>query len=348
MSTLQFKASELASRLGAELLGPGDVALHRLDSLDQAGPGSLAFIRTHRFARRWPESKASAAIISRSISLSDLVPGFDPASPSSPRPLLIVPDADLAAIQAAELFAPRPEPHAPGVHPSAVIEAGATIAPSAWIGPHCVIMTGATVGERCALLARVTVSRDVRIGDHTVLHPGVTVLDRCVVGARCIFHAGVVIGADGFGYRPAPDGRGLVKIPHIGNVVIEDDVEIGANSCVDRAKFGTTLVGAGTKIDNLVQVGHNCRIGRGCCLCGHVGLAGSVILGDGVMVGGQAGVSDNVEIGAGAKISAGAGVTSDVPPGSVYMGIPAGPASEWRRVYAMLRRIGKRGQQVEH
>lgn len=348
MSTMEFKASELATRLGAQLLGPGDVALHRLDSLDQAGPGSLAFIRTHRFARRWPESKASAAIISRSISLADLVPGFDPASPTSPRPLLIVPDADLAAIQAAELFAPKNDPHPAGVHPSAVVDPTATVAATAWIGPHCVVMAGASIGDRCVLIASVTVGREAKVGDHTVLHPGVAVLDRCVVGARCTLHAGVAIGADGFGYRPASDGRSLVKIPHIGNVVIEDDVEIGANSCVDRAKFGSTLVGAGTKIDNLVQIGHNCRIGRCCILCGLVGLAGSVILGDGVVLGGKVGIADNIEVGAGAKVAAGAGITSDVPPGSVYMGSPAGPANEWRRIYATLRRIGKRGQQVEH
>ncbi|GJQ29371.1 MAG: UDP-3-O-acylglucosamine N-acyltransferase [Phycisphaerae bacterium] len=340
-------AGELAQRLGAELLGPHDVVLHRLDTLDQAGPGSLAFIRSHRFARQWIESKASAALIARTIALADLVPDFDANRPASPRPLLIVPDADLAAIAAAQVFVPAPAPPPSGIHPAATIEPGAVVSPSAHVGPHAVVSAGAHVGDHAILLAGVFVGPNARIGPRTILHPGVKVLDRCVIGAGCILHAGVVIGADGFGYRPSSDGKGLIKIPHTGHVNIEDDVEIGANSCIDRAKFGATVIGAGTKIDNLVQVGHNCRLGRCCVLCGHVGLAGSVVLGDGVVLGGKVGVADNVEIGAGAKIAANSGVAGNVPPGAVYMGVPAGPATEWRRTYAALRRMGKRGSHAE-
>jgi UDP-3-O-[3-hydroxymyristoyl] glucosamine N-acyltransferase len=338
---------ELARALGAHLLGPGDVRVERLDALDLAGPGSLAFIRSHRYARRWRESRASAALISRTIALADLIPDFDPSNPVSERPLLVVQDADVAAVRAAELLTPAPEPPAPGVHPAASIDPSARVDPAAHVGPMCTVLAGASIGPRAVLVAQVHVGRGATVGEASVLHPGVRVLDGCVVGRRCILHAGVSIGADGFGFRPAPEGGGLLKIPHTGNVVIEDDVEIGANSCVDRARFGSTVVGAGTKIDNLVQVGHNCRIGRCCILCGHVALAGSVTLGDGVVLGGKAGVADNVEVGAGARIAAQAGVTGDVPPGAVYMGSPAGPATEWRRTYAILRRLGRRGAHVE-
>ncbi len=180
----------------------------------------------------------------------------------------------------------------------------------------------------------------------STLHPHVSVLDRCIIGNDCVLHAGVAIGADGFGYRPSPDGRGLLKIPHIGNVVIGDHVEIGANSCVDRAKFGSTTVGNGTKIDNLVQIAHGCRVGRSCIICGQTGMAGSVIVGDGVIIGGGVGVADNVEIGSGARIAALSGVTGNVPAGQTWMGAPAAPAGEWRRTYAAMRRMGKPKGQV--
>lgn len=337
-----IKAAELARILNAHLLGPGDVPLQRLDALDQAREGSVTFIRSNRYAPRWHASRASAAIITKTIPLSDLVPDFDPEAPASPRPLLIVPDADLAVYQAAELFAPPITPPAVGVHPAASVHPSATTAPTASIGPGCVVMAGAVIADGAVLSASVFVGRDAMVGERSLLSPHVAIMDRCTVGSRCILHAGVVVGADGFGFRPSPDGRGIAKIIHIGNAVIEDEVEIGANSCIDRARFGSTIIGRGTKIDNLVQIGHNCRVGRFCLICGHVGLAGSVVLGDGVALGGKVGVADDVEIGAGAKVAALSGVTGDVPPGAVYMGNPAGPASEWRRTFATLRRIGKR------
>ncbi|MDX2130730.1 MAG: UDP-3-O-(3-hydroxymyristoyl)glucosamine N-acyltransferase [Planctomycetota bacterium] len=336
----RITSGELAATLGASLLGPADVTLTRMDSLDHAAPGALVFIRNHRFARRWPASQASAALISRSIALADLIPDFDPANPASPRPLLIVPDADMAAIRAAAFFTPPAPPAPPGIHPGAHVDPAASVHPTASIGPGCILRAGCVVGERAVLVAGVVLGLDARVGADTVLHPHVCVLDRCVVGERCILHAGVIIGADGFGYRPS--AQGLVKVPQIGNVILENDIEIGANSCVDRATFGSTFVGSGTKIDNLVQIGHNCRIGRSCVICGHVALAGSVVLGDAVMLGGKVGVADGVEIGDRAKVAAYAGVATDLAPNGSYMGAPAGPASEWRRTLVALRRFSKR------
>jgi UDP-3-O-[3-hydroxymyristoyl] glucosamine N-acyltransferase len=157
----------------------------------------------------------------------------------------------------------------------------------------------------------------------------------------------VVIGADGFGYRPAPDGRGLAHIPHVGTVEIGDFVDVGANSCIDRAKFGATTIGSGTKIDNLVQIAHNCRIGRSCILCGQVGLAGSVVLGDGVVLGGAASVADHLTLGAGVRIAARSGVMNDIPAGETWVGLPAAPAGESMRNYAAFRRLGEMAQKLK-
>jgi UDP-3-O-[3-hydroxymyristoyl] glucosamine N-acyltransferase len=255
--------------------------------------------------------------------------------------LIVVKDVDLAMISVLERFMPPQEPHDAGIHPRAWVHPSATVHPTASIGPGCSVAAGASIGANAWLVANVCVGFNARVGAGTVLYPNVVVYERCEVGAGCMLHAGVIVGADGFGYHPRPDGRGVMKIPHIGNVVIHDHVEIGANSCIDKGKFGSTVVGAGTKIDNLVQVGHNCHIGRSCILCGESGLAGSVTLGDGVILGGRAAVSDNVSVGSGAKIAGLSGVSSDVPAGAVYMGVPAGPAGEWRRIYAQLRRMGK-------
>jgi UDP-3-O-[3-hydroxymyristoyl] glucosamine N-acyltransferase len=329
--------------VGAELLGPADIRLDRIDALDRAVAGSLSFIRSGAYVKEWESSKASAALVSRDVPLGAVrETGSAASAQPHARALLVVPDADLAMVGVLELLAVTAEPAKPGVHPSAAIDPSATVSPSATIGPCCTIGAGAVIGDNALLVAQVHIGRGAKVGNGTTLHPHVSILDRCSVGASCILHSGVVIGADGFGYRPSPDGRGLVKIPHIGNVVIDDHVEIGANTCVDRAKFGSTTIGSGTKIDNLVQIGHGCRIGRSCVICGKCGLSGSVVMGDGVLLGGGVSIGDNLEIGSGAKIAALSGVSSNVPPGAIWMGAPAGPAGEWRRTYAALRRMGKK------
>jgi len=330
-------AGELATLLEAELLGPADAVLTHLDAIDRAGPGALTFVRSGKYARGWPASAAAAAIVGREVPLAAMRPGEHDG-----RPLLIVGDADLALIRALERFAPPSTRAAPGIHPTAVVDRSARVAASAHVGPHCVVMGNAWIGEDATLVAGVFVGEGASVGDGSVLHAGVRVLDRCVLGRRCELHPGVVIGADGFGYRPGPDGRSVVKIPHIGDVIVGDHVDIGANSCVDRAKFGSTTVGHGTKIDNMVQIAHGCRVGQCCLICAFSALAGSVTLGDGVVLGGKVAVADNVEIGAGTRLAACSAVANNVPPGVVWMGAPAGPAGEWRRIYAALRRMGKR------
>lgn len=326
-----LSVAHLAGVLGAELIGPPGLLIWRVEALEHADDRTLTFIRSPRYAALWARSSACAALVSRTVP----VPEHD----ASRRALLIVPDADHALIKLLTILtppAPKPEP---GVHPGAVVHPSAAISAGAHVGPMCVVGAGASVGPGTILVSGVSLGAGARIGADCVLHPRVVIQDRCSIGDRCILHPGVVIGADGFGYRPNDKGPGLVKIPHLGDVVIESDVEIGANSCVDRAKLGSTVIGMGTKIDNLVQVGHNCRIGRFCVLCGGVGIAGSVTLEDGVMVGGQAGIADNVSVGAMAQIGAGSGVMADVEPGGRVFGYPAAPARAFNRSWVLVRRL---------
>lgn len=323
-----WTTGELAARLRAELVGPADLRITRLDALDRADASTLSFIRDAKYAADWAESSAGAAIVSRGL----------PVSPSPGRALLIVDDADRALIQILEALTP-PSHRTAGVSPTATIDPTARVDATASVGPGACIGPRTTVGARTAILANVTLGADVRVGADCELRPGVVVEDRCTIGSRVRIHPNAVIGADGFGYRPAPDGRGLLKIPHAGNVEIGDDVEIGANANIDRGKFGPTTVGEGTKIDNLVQVGHNCRIGRHCIICGTCGLSGSVTLGDGVVLAGGVAVADNITIGAGAKVGARSGVMHDIPAGEEWVGYPAAPVRVTMRLVASQRQL---------
>lgn len=321
----------LASMLGAKLDGPADIELTGFATLDAAGPGQLSFIRSERYAKAWAGSDASAALVSTGIS----VPGHDASS----RALLFVDDADLALIRLLEHAAPSEPPVEPGVHPSASVDPTARVAGSASIGPGCVVEAGAVVGEGVVLMANVYIGRGSAVGAGTRVMPGVYIGAACRIGKRCLLHANCSIGADGFGFRPAADGRGLVKVPHLAGVVVEDEVEIGANTCIDRGKLDDTFIGAGTKIDNLVQIAHNARIGRCCIICGQVGIAGSVVLGDGVILAARAAVSDNITIGPGATLAASSGTMKDIPAGETWAGVPAGPARQMTENYAALRNL---------
>jgi UDP-3-O-[3-hydroxymyristoyl] glucosamine N-acyltransferase len=233
---------------------------------------------------------------------------------------------------------PEPQPE-PGVHSSAVVHPSAQIGARVRIGPHVTIDRDVRVGDDVVLHAGVRLYAEVVVGDGCVLHANTVVRHRCRLGQRVLLHQNVSIGADGFGYRPPKGGKGFVKIPHIGNVVLEDDVEVGANACVDRAKFGTTLVGEGTKIDNLCHIGHNVRIGRHCSISGLTGVAGSTIIEDGVMIGGGASIRDHITIGAKARVGGASGVGADVPPGMTVTGYPADEVQAALRQWASVRKL---------
>ena len=318
----------LLAPLGAELVGNPDAAVTTASGIEPGAPDALTFIRDTAFAKKWADSACPVAIANRGLD----VPGHDPER----RALIYVDDADLGMIAVLkQATPPRPAPP-PGVHPSAVVEEGAQIDPAARVGPLCIVQAGASVAADAVLAARVTLEPGAAVGQGSYLAPGVVVGWGCTIGKRCLIHANAVLGADGFGFRPAPGGGGHVKVPHAGVVTVGDDVEIGAASCVDRAKFGATTIGDMCKIDNLVQVGHGCRLGHGVILCAQVGLAGSATLEDGVMLGGQAGVSDSIRVGARTLVGGKSGVTRNLPAGVRVLGMPAYPEMTTMRAWKAM------------
>jgi UDP-3-O-[3-hydroxymyristoyl] glucosamine N-acyltransferase len=326
-----FTTAQLAELVGGTLEGPGDVAITGINSMAEATEKQVTFISSPRYAARWLDSRAAAALVTRGLAVTD--------HDGSRRPIIEVDNAELAAATVLEALMPPPDLPDAGVHPAAFVHPQAQVAATARIGPHVTIDRGAVIGEQVAILPGVRIYADVDIGQGSIIHANTVIRERCRIGARVILHQNVSIGADGFGYRPTPGGAGLIKMPHLGNVVIEDDVEIGACSCVDRGKFGATVIGRGTKIDNLVQIAHNCRIGRSCVIAGQAGLAGSVTVGDGVQIGAQAGIAYGLSIGDGAKIGAKTGVMRDVEPGKEMLGLPAEEAKAFLRQLASIRKL---------
>jgi UDP-3-O-[3-hydroxymyristoyl] glucosamine N-acyltransferase len=326
---VQFTAAEIEAITQPKAKrGATAAPIRGLSALVGAGAGDLSFLGN-------PKYKPEVAATNASIVL--LPPDFA-GEPKPDQLFLLVdnPSVALAKICARIEQALWPKP-APGVHASAAVAAGAKVAASATIGPLCVIEAGAVIGERTHLQAQVFVGRDAKVGDDCWLAPGVIVSTECELGKRVRLQPGVVIGSDGFGYEFIK-GR-HEKVPQVGNVVIGDDVEIGANSTLDRARFSRTVVGEGTKIDNLVQIAHNVVIGKHCLLCSQVGISGSTTLEDYVVLGGQAGLGGHITIGKGAKAGGQAGITADVAAGAFVNGTPAVPFLLERKLAVLHQRL---------
>ncbi len=318
-----MKLGALAAQLGCELRGDDAIEIRAVRSLEDAGPGDLTFLANPRYAAQAATTRAAAII------LGDDAPEVAIASLRSANPYL-------AFARALALFH-TPRKPAPGVHPTAVVAASARVAEPCSIGAYAVIGESVEIEPNATIFPHVTIYPGVRIGADFVAHAGVVVREDVQIGARVVLHPGVVIGGDGFGFAPSPEGA--VKIPQTGTVVVEDDVEIGANTTVDRATLGATVVRRGAKLDNLVMVAHNCEVGAGTMLAAQVGLAGSTKVGRGVQMGGQAGVAGHVSIGDGVQIVAQSGVPSSVPAGQVIGGYPAVEVGVWRRTSAALLRL---------
>jgi len=311
---------QIAEMLGGTVEGDDSATIEGIASVETAGESELTFAADEVRASRLASSKAAAAI----VAAAQAVPKAEGMT------LIRVEDVTAAMADLLGRLAGPEDLPAEGVHGSAVVAGDAKVAPDAAIGPGVIVGARAEIGTRCALCANVFVGADVKVGAGSILFESVVVRYGCRIGSRVRIGPNSVIGYDGFGYYFAEGVHH--KIPHIGNVVIADDVEIGACSCVDRAKFGSTRIGAGTKIDNLVQVAHNVQVGRGCILIGQCGIAGSAKLGDHVVIGGSAGIRDNVTLGEGVKCAAFAAVATDVPDGQIVAGVPAGPAREEMRI----------------
>lgn len=334
-----WKLAELAQELGLDYRGDADLELSGVADLDQAGPAELAALYDPSQAERASASGAGA-----------LVADEAGAAKLAGRNLLVAAAPKAALARAAALIRPESRPET-GVHPAAVVSEEAELAddvhvgPGAFIGALCRVGSGSVIGPGAVLLDEVELGRDVWVHPRAVIYPGTW------VGDRVRIFAGAVVGASGFGH--AHDERGeAVRIPHLGRVVIEEDAEIGANSCVDRASFGETRIGARAKLDNLVQIGHNAQVGPDAMIAGQSGLSGSSKIGRGVVVGGQSGLADHVTVGDRSAVAAKSAVFHDVGSGETVAGVPAQPVSRWRRmiaaqarlpeIWATVRRIGRR------
>lgn len=323
-----FSIQEINDVLKGTIIGSTSLKITAPEQLELAGASDISFIGDKKYEKFWETSKACAAVVNEDISIE----------PGKNKAFIKVQNADLAMSQVLELFAPPTPLFSIDIHPTAIIDKTAIIGNGTRIGAGSYIGPKVQLGENVTIYPNVTILDECTIGKNTVIWSGAVIRERCHMGNDCIIHPNATIGADGFGFRPDPQ-RGLVKIPQIGNVILGNNIEIGANTCVDRGKFSSTVLGDGCKIDNLIQIGHNSKLGRFCIMAGQSGLAGSVTLGNGVLIGGSASITDHVTIGDGAIIGGGSGVTKDIPGGKTMLGYPAIEARDALKQWAILKRL---------
>ena len=322
-----MKLSELAALTGARIDGHGDLEITGAAGLDHAMTGHVTFLANPRYTPKVNSTRASAIYLSETAPIEREIP------------VLRAKDPYLAYTRALRLFNPEPA-IAPQIHPSAVVDPTATVADDVWLGACSVVGPSSTIERGARIYPNVTIYHDVTVGQDSIIHSGTVIRERSQIGARVIIHNNVVVGCDGFGYAKDED-RSWLKIPQTGRVVIEDDVEIGAGTTIDRASVGESRIGRGSKIDNLVQIGHSCTVGEDTLLCAQVGLAGSSHIGSRVILAGQAGVAGHLSIGDDVILTAKSATSHDVPAGKVISGIPAFDNKDWLRSTAAFRRLGE-------
>ena len=320
-----MKLIELANRIGARLEpAHADIDIHGIATIETAVPGQITFVSNPKYAPLARTTKASAIIV-------------DEHFPSVDKPLLRTKNPQFGYARAVTLFH-APVQYQPGIHPTAVIDSSAEIGEGASIGPYVTIEAEVKIGQGCTLLPHVVIYRGVKIGNNFFAHSHVSIREYSEIGNNVLLHNGVVIGSDGFGFAKDETGR-WQKIPQTGKVVIEDDVEIQANSCIDRASLGESRIGRSTKIDNLVQVGHNCTVGENSMLCAQVGMAGSTELGRNVILAGQVGIAGHCKLGDGVIVTAQSGTSHDIEPGRMISGSPAFDNKQWLRSVAIFNKL---------
>jgi UDP-3-O-[3-hydroxymyristoyl] glucosamine N-acyltransferase len=327
---------ELAREIGADApTGGSDTEIRGVAPLDRAGEGDLGLLSSPRYVPKARDSQASAILVSRSL-VEEAGNALPEGPDGAPRPCLIVDDAHVAMRRILDVLFPEIPPE-PGVHPTAIVHPTAELGEQVQVGPYAVIEANVLIGDRSRIGAHVVVGAGAHLGASVTLLPHVVVYPGVRIGNQVTLHSGVRVGVDGFGYVHEEGSHR--HIPHVGGCRIEDDVEIGANSCIDRGSIGDSRVGTGSRLDNLVHLGHNSDVGAGAMLAAQVGLSGSARIGRGVVVGGQAGIGGHLGVGDGARIAGQAGVISDIPSGETVMGFPARPRMEFLRSTAATQKV---------
>jgi len=328
-----MRAAEIADRLAGELIGDGTVGIVSLANLDEAGASDISFFTDSKYAKQLAVTQAGAVLVPRDWR------GECPA-----RALIRVDSPNAAFAAVGGWFAPAPVIRQPGIHPTAIIGAKVILGKEVHVGPWTVIEDNTVIGDRCVIEAQVFIGSQVKMGDDCHLYPQVTIREGTLIGHRAILHSGVRLGGDGYGFNPVVSPEGAItieKIPQIGIVELGDDVEIGCNTTIDRARFGRTRVGNSVKIDNLVQLGHNVQVGDYSGIIAQAGIAGSTRVGRGCLIWAQAGISGHITIGDRAQVGPASGLSKSVPPGEYYLGLPAGPKRDLAAQLLLPRQVEK-------
>ena len=329
-----YPVHELSAKVQGNVIGDNSLLIQGLCALETPQASHLAFIRTRsaeQVSKQLAKAPAMAILVAQ-----DMLPKVLSETAAS---VIVVTDPYNAFLDLLPLFFEQTKPP-PGIHPSAIIAEDVVIGAAVSIGAHCNVAQGSIIGDNSILHPHVRIYEGVTIGRNVELFSGVRIREGCILGKNITIHDNSVIGADGFGYTPDPR-YGIRKVPQVGHVEIGDRVEIGANTCIDRGSIGATTIGAGTKIDNLVQIGHNVTVGENCLICAHVAIGGSAVVGAGVIIGGASGVADHTYIAAGTRVAGWCGVTRSITEPGDYMGNPPIKAGQWRRLQVRLKQISE-------
>ena len=331
---MEFTAEMIAAALGGEVVGDKQAAVHTVSSIEEGKAGALAYLTNPKYEPFLYTTRASIVLVDRT---------FEPARPVAAT-LVKVDDAAACVVRLLAMY-DAAKPRRTGISERASVSERAEVGADCYIGDFAVVEEGVRIGAGCQIYPQVWLGRGTTVGAGTILYPGVKIYEGCVVGERCILHAGAVIGADGFGFMPNAEG-GFDKIPQLGNVVIEDDVEIGANTCIDRAKTDSTVIRRGVKLDNLIQIGHNVQIGENTVSSAQTGIAGTSKVGRNCFLAGQVGIADHVTIGDRVKIGSKSGIDKNIPDGEIRFGYPALPGMQYHRASAVFKNLPDLARQV--
>lgn len=324
---MEFTAEMIAGFLGGQVVGNKEAKVHTVSSIEEGKPGALTYLTNRKYEQYLYTTQASIILVD-----SD----FTPSEPVSAT-LIKVENAGACVLKLLEMYQAA-KPRKTGISPRASISEQAIVGKNCYVGDFAVIEAGVRIGDNCLIYPQTYIGDGVTIGEGTTLYPGVTIYEGCKIGNRCTLHAGAVIGADGFGFAPNAQG-GFDKIPQLGNVLIEDDVEVGANTCIDRAKTDSTIIRRGVKLDNLIQIGHNVQIGENTVSSAQTGIAGTSKVGRNCFIAGQVGIADHVTIGDRVKLGSKSGIDNDVADGEVRMGYPALPGIKFHRAQAVFKNL---------